>query len=589
MGLETRRVSETRKVTEKPKTAEELRREQLKEKDSLRRMVTELKELAEKSNSDIDQTWVRENESKEFSFSTPSQRNDNNQMVQNAFAQMDGIGAFGKNARSSGMSTKELHELNESKAQSIVPQPEETILQTENTSSQPVEISSEIKNDDQPEAVSQEQNPLNNTTMLQELENSINERINYMLQTIDGLDNYVELAEEKEVIRSRIKQISSMPKDTLESLQQINNNIDYINKSILALKEKTQEMRETQNDLIRQYNNYTNFLSNRYGEYWVVKMTPEEESKLSNLYIGAYQVTKEEFKNKLNALKEHYYEELQVKKNKAIKEYNNYLEFVEKRYGTDWRINLPVEEENKFLQLYSQSHDISYEEAKKQFFEQKERIIHEKNNNNQIDKSQKETAVDNSALIEELSNKIDKKYNQLLSELSNTYASELINQEANNIRSDLQSLMNIKERSLEELKKVDSALNNLISRFDKLSQKTNEIKEIDGLSNQQEVKDETPKIQLEQQMFKGEYANIIDFNIRTGVEGLKQIKAILKTGTTKEQFDEFSYLYNALAQLYKYKPTNQEEEQQKLTQTYDITEKIEQLQNSLSNTSAKSR
>ena len=212
MGLETRRVSETRKVTEKPKTAEELRREQLKEKDSLRRMVTELKELAEKSNSDIDQTWVRENESKEFSFSTPSQRNDNNQMVQNAFAQMDGIGAFGKNARSSGMSTKELHELNESKAQSIVPQPEETILQTENTSSQPVEISSEIKNDDQPEAVSQEQNPLNNTTMLQELENSINERINYILQDSKAdmlLTNHLLIHKANDTVKSLIVESES--------------------------------------------------------------------------------------------------------------------------------------------------------------------------------------------------------------------------------------------------------------------------------------------------------------------------------------------------------------------------------------------
>ena len=154
MGLETRRVSETRKPTEETK-----KEFSLKGVKDMKRLIDSL------PTDDIDQQWVKENESREFSFSTPNQRNDNNQMVQNAFAQMDGIGAFGKNARSSGMSTKELHELNESKAQSTVPQPEETISQTENISSQSAEISSEIKNDDQPEAVSQEQNPLNNTTM----------------------------------------------------------------------------------------------------------------------------------------------------------------------------------------------------------------------------------------------------------------------------------------------------------------------------------------------------------------------------------------------------------------------------------------
>lgn len=572
MGLETRRVSETRKPTE-----------EFKKEFSVKDMKKLIDSLP---TGDIDQQWVKENESKELSFSTPNQKEENNQRVQEVFAPMDGVGAFGKSSR--GMSTKEFQELNASRPQPLS-QPKEPASQIESISSQPVETSNEISNVEQSKDVLQEQIPLNNTTMFQDLENSINERINYILQTIDGLDQYIELSKERESIETRIKQLASMPKETLDNLQQIDRNIDEISRSVSILKEKTQKLRETQNDFIRQYNNYINFLSNRYGKYWIVKMSPEEETKLSNLYLGAYRVDEEEFKNKLNASKEHYFEELQVIKNKAIKEFNNYLEFVEKKYGSDWRINLSAEEENKFLQLYSQSYDIPYEEAKKQFYEQKEKIMHEKENNKQSDKLQKEKAVDNSVLIEELSNKIDKKYNQLLSQLSNSYNSEVINQEVNIIRSDLQSLIDVKERSLEELKKVDSALNSLISRFDKLSQKANEIKETDNFRKQPQTQDVTQNIQAEHQQFKGEYSNIIDFNIRTGVEQLKQIKSILKTGTTKEQFDEFSYLYNALAQLYKSKPTNQEEEQQKLTQSYDITERIEQFQKSLSNTSAKSR
>lgn len=453
MGLETRRVSETRKVTEKSKTAEELRREQLKETESLRRMVTELKELPKKSNSDIDQTWVRENESKEFSFSTPNQNKSNNQIVQDAFAKMDGVGAFGKNAR--GMSTKEFRELNESKPQTIVPQPEETISQAENISPQSVEISNKV--------------------------------------------------------------------------------------------EKT--------------------------------LPPTSEPPVQPPIIDPVSPTREE------------------------------------------------------------------------------------------PQQQEPVVVDNTAQIEELSNIIDKKYNRLLSELSNLYNSEVINQEANVIRGDLQSLMIIKERSIEELTKVNDALNSLISRFAKLSQKADEIKTTDDfrinqqqkqinflrdyqrqlesnygkywfgkMSEQekeqyitlytaaykvprevvekqikdsiamayneivsstkqsatqqqetQQVQDETSKVQPEQQTFKGEYFNIIAFNIRTGVDELKQIYASLQTNATNEQIAEFRYLYDSLSKLSKYKPTNQEEEQQKLTQTYDITERIEQLQNSLSNTSAKSR
>ena len=440
MGLETRRVSETRKPIE------EIKKEfSLKDVKDMKRLIDSL------PTDDIDQQWVKENESREFSFSTSSQRNDNNQMVQNAFAQMDGIGAFGKNARSSGMSTKELHELNENKPQTIVPQPEETISQTENISPQPVEISNEV--------------------------------------------------------------------------------------------EKT------------------------------IPSTSE----------------------------------------------------------------LPVQPP----------------------------IIDPVSPTRKESQQQEPVVVDTTALIEELNSRIDKKYNRLLSELSNLYNSEVINQEANVIRGDLQSLMDIKERSLEELTKVDDALNSLISRFAKLSQKADEIKTTDDFRiNQQqkqlnclrdyqnqlesnygkywfgkmseqekeqyitlytaahkvprevvekqiedsiaiayneivsstkqssEQQQERPVVQdnqsQQEQQFKGNYENMIRFNGRQALETLKQIHSGLQSATP-EQVAEFNYLYSALSALSKTKPTNYEEEQQKLTQLYDLTDRIGQLQGSMSNSNGKSR
>lgn len=440
MGLETRRVSETRKPIE-----------EIKKEFSLKD-VKDMKRLIDSLPTDyIDQQWVKENESSEFSFSTSSQRNDNNQMVQNAFAQMDGIGAFGKNARSSGMSTKELHELNENKPQTIVPQPEETISQTENISPQPVEISNEV--------------------------------------------------------------------------------------------EKT------------------------------IPSTSE----------------------------------------------------------------LPVQPP----------------------------IIDPVSPTRKESQQQEPVVVDTTALIGELNSRIDKKYNRLLSELSNLYNSEVINQEANVIRGDLQSLMDIKERSLEELTKVDDALNSLISRFAKLSQKADEIKTTDDFRiNQQqkqlnflrdyqnqlesnygkywfgkmseqekeqyitlytaahkvprevvekqiedsiaiayneivsltkqssEQQQERPVVQdnqsQQEQKFKGNYENMIRFNGRQALETLKQIHSGLQSATP-EQVAEFNYLYSALSALSRTKPTNYEEEQQKLTQLYDLTDRIDQLQGSMSNSNGKSR
>lgn len=431
MKLESRKVSETQKPLEETKN-------EYLERNKLKKIIESLPTV------DIDQQWIRENESKEFTFSTQQQKNDINPRVDDLSTQMNEIGSFGKTAKTANSSTKELffEKLNNNKPQSIIPQPQEIISQTENISSQSQEI---------------------NDTFLSNSEPPINDSVS------------------------------------------------------------------------------------------------------------------------------------------------------------------PIKEETK----------------------------------------PEEVIVDNNALalIEELSDKIDKKYKQLISELSNLYNSEKIKQEANVIKSDLQSLMNIKERSIEELKKVDDALNNLISRFAKLAQKADEIKTSDDfkisqqnkqlktledyqnnlqkrygnywfgkMTNQEEeqyinlyavahkvprevvkkqiddsiaiaykeiiANTELKKQQQEQvvftesqtniQEFEGNYENLIKFNGRQALETLKQIHSNLNTATS-EQVEEFNYLYSALSALSKFKPTNYEEEQQKLTQLYNLTDKIDQLQSSLNNVSVKSR
>lgn len=277
---------------------------------------------------------------------------------------------------------------------------------------------------------------------------------------------------------------------------------------------------------------------------------------------------------------------------------------------------------------------------------------------------QEPVVTDNSELIEELNNKIDKKYNLLISKLENLYNSEVINSEADSISNDLQSLMDIKNRSLEELKKVDEALNSLISRYAILEQKAEEVKTTDDFRIDQqntqvksledyqanlqkkygnywfgkmtekekeqyitlytaahkvpreivekqiedsiaiayneivsstkqntEIQKETSVAQdnqPEHQQFRGNYENIIKFNGRQATETLKQIHSGLQFATP-EQVAEFNYLYSALSTLSKTKPTNYEEEQQKLTQLYDLTDRIDQLRISIINSNGKSR
>lgn len=441
MRLETHRVSETRKPTE-----------EIKKENSVKDMKRLIDSLP---TEDIDQQWVRENESKEFSFSTPNQKKDNNQRVQEVFAQMDGIGAFGK----------------------------------------------KIVSDFEKQKSAEEWGKLEN--LIRGSKQNTSEIVNQQTEMIDS--------------------------------QQLENK---------RLSEETIEP---------------------------VDVPPVQPPTIDPVVS-------------------------------------------------------PTKEEPKL---------------------------------------QETVVLDNAALIEKLNNRIDKKYNRLVSELSNLYNSEVINQEANVIRGDLQSLMDIKERSLEELTKVDDALNSLISRFAKLSQKADEIKTTDDFRiNQQpkqlnflrdyqnqlernygkywfgkmseqekeqyitlytaahnvprevvekqiensiaiayneivsstkqssEQQQEAPVVQNSQpqqeQQFKGNYENMIRFNGRQALETLKQIPSGLQSATS-EQVAEFNYLYSALSALSKTKPTNYEEEQQKLTQLYNLTDRIDQLQGSMSNSNGKSK
>jgi len=118
----------------------------------------------------------------------------------------------------------------------------------------------------------------------------------------------------------------------------------------------------------------------------------------------------------------------------------------------------------------------------------------------------------------------------------------------------------------------------------------NEI--VSSTKQSSEQQQEAPVVQdsqpQQEQQFKGNYENMIRFNGRQALETLKQIHSGLQSATP-EQVAEFNYLYSALSSLSKTKPTNYEEEQQKLTQLYDLTDRIDQLQGSMSNSNGKSR
>ncbi len=269
--------------------------------------------------------------------------------------------------------------------------------------------------------------------------------------------------------------------------------------------------------------------------------------------------------------------------------------------------------------------------------------------------------IDNQELISKLSSNIDKKHQFLNNQLANLYNSALLQQDVQTISSDLKNIMDIKDRSLDELRKVDSALDNLISRFAKLSQKADEIKATDDFRidqqteqmkmltsyqndltsrygkywfgkmsdnekenyirlyctahnvsresvekdiersiaaayneriNEIEKKEQTLQSEVQEQPtvrqdnqteFKGNYEDTIKFNGHLALETLKQIHSRLNQATP-EQIQKFNGLYASLSSLSKLQPRSLEEEQQKLTQLYDITDQINQLDSSLGTT-----
>ena len=256
--------------------------------------------------------------------------------------------------------------------------------------------------------------------------------------------------------------------------------------------------------------------------------------------------------------------------------------------------------------------------------------------------------INNQELITQLNANIDKKHQFLNNQLASIYNSSLLEQDVQAIYTDLHNIMDIKDRSLEELRKVDNGLNTLISRFAKLSQKAEEIKATDDfqineqntlnqeLQNYQggltskygefwfaqmtkeeertyinlycrahnvsresvkkdiddsiakaydEIREREKKIsQPVPPVFKGESEETIKFNGRLALNTLKQIYSQL-IQATPEQVQEFNILYQELSALSKSQPTSLEEEQQKLTKLFDLTDKINALANNLESVS----
>ena len=260
-----------------------------------------------------------------------------------------------------------------------------------------------------------------------------------------------------------------------------------------------------------------------------------------------------------------------------------------------------------------------------------------------------EMANDTNALIEELSDRINRKYNRLMSELSSLYNAQKIHEEAEVIKKDIQTLMAIKEKSIEELTKIDDGLNKIISRFASLSQRADEVKKADDFRIMQQQKQQSFFMEYQMELmqkygnywfvkmtepekekyttlymsaynvsrenvekqiedskaraynemaaeeeqkrkaqtmttgetvFKGKFEAKIKEMGKEAVANLKQIYSGLNMATP-EQIEEFKYLYSTLSTLGKVGPQNAEEELQYLHQLYEISERINQFQDSL--------
>lgn len=404
MGLETRRVSETGKPTEEIK-------QEFSAKD-MKRLIDSL------PIDDIDQQWVKDNESKELSFSTPNQKDDNNQRVQNVFAQMEGIGTFGKNARSSGISSKEFIELNGSKPQTITPHSQELVSQTENISSKPAEIKNTLPTNSEHPVQPPKNNPVSPTK--EELNNRIEKKYNSLLSGLLSLYNSEVINQEANAIRGDLQSLINIEKESLEELIKVDNALNSLISRFAKLSQKAEEIKTADdfriNEQQKQLNflrDYQNQLQGNYGKYWFGKMSEQEKQE--------------------------------------------------------------------YISLYSAAHRVPRKVVEKQ--------------------------IEDSIVIA---------YNEIVS--------------------------SIKQSSEQQQK----------------------------------------------QQFKDNYENMIRFNGRQALETLKQIHFGLGSATP-EQVVEFNYLYSDLSTLSKMKPTNSEEEQQKLTHLYDLTDRINKLQSSMSKPNGKTR
>lgn len=89
-----------------------------------------------------------------------------------------------------------------------------------------------------------------------------------------------------------------------------------------------------------------------------------------------------------------------------------------------------------------------------------------------------------------------------------------------------------------------------------------------------------PELTSEQPQFKGESEEIIKFEGRKTLDTLKQIHAKLASATP-DQVQRFNTLYQELSDISKTTPTDLESERQKLTNLFDVRNKINQLQSEL--------
>lgn len=306
MNLETHRISETKSP------AVEIKKDfSLKDIKDMKRLIKSL------PSNDIDQKWIKENESKEVSFSTTNQKNDNNQMLQDIDKQMDRLRAFEKNVEPTGMSVKELFEqkLNENKQQTIVNQPKETVSHTENIGSKQEEINSEIEKNQMPysesqlqpiidsvsptmeELQQQEQVVEDNAALLKELNDRINKKYNSLILELSKLYNSEVINQEAGIIKEDLQSLMEVKERSLERLMKVDDTLNSLISRLAKLSQKADEIKTADDFGINQQQKQLNFLKDyqnqlekKYGKYWFGKMSEQEQKEYIDLYATAYKV-----------------------------------------------------------------------------------------------------------------------------------------------------------------------------------------------------------------------------------------------------------------------------------------------------------